>query len=448
MLGGTTVCRSASRKHAGEILQEASIPCVAITHGGCLMDVVYTHCCGLDLHKRTVVACLITTTEGQEPIKVIRTFRTMTSELLALADWLREAGCTHVAMESTGVYWRPVYNLLEGQCELLVVNAQHIKAVPGRKTDVKDAEWIAELLRHGLLRGSFSPPKPQRQLRELTRYRSTLVQDRARTLNRLQAVLEDANLKLASVVTDIYGVSARAMLAAILAGQRDVDTLADLARGRLRAKRDQLKAALEGRVTAHHSFLLTEHLSLLESLDEAIARVSGEIDQRLRAVQEAIALLDTLPGVGQRAAEILIAEIGTDMSRFPSAKHLASWAGMCPGNSESAGKRLSGKTRKGSRWLRQVLVEIAQVASKTKNTYLAAQYRRIAARRGKKRALIAVGHTILTIVYTLLTRQQPYQDLGAAYFDQREQHRVERRLVQRLERLGYAVSLQPRSLAS
>jgi transposase len=366
-----------------------------------MMNVLYTHCCGLDIHKKTVVACLIISTAGPEPVKETRTFRTMTADLLALADWLQEAGCTHVAMESTGVYWRPVYNLLEGQCELLVVNAQHIKAVPGRKTDVKDAAWIAELLRHGLLRGSFIPAKPQRQLRELTRYRSTLVQDRARTLNRLQAVLEDANLKLASVVTDIAGVSARAMLEAILAGQRDVETLADLARGRLRAKRDQLQAALEGRVTAHHSFLLTEHLSMLDALDEAIERVSEEIGQRLATDQEAIALLDTIPGVGQRAAEILIAEIGTDMSRFPSAKHLASWAGMCPGNYESGGKRLSGKTRKGSRWLRQVLVEIAHVASKTKNTYLAAQYRRIAARRGKKRALIALGHTVLTIVYTL-----------------------------------------------
>jgi transposase len=412
------------------------------------MDVLYPRCCGLDVHKKTVVACCILSTKGRKPVKETRTFRTMTTDLLALADWLQEKGCSHVAMESTGVYWRPVYNLLEGQCELLVVNAQHIKAVPGRKTDVKDAAWLAELLRHGLLRGSFIPSKPQRQLRELTRYRSTLVQERARTLNRLQAVLEDANLKLASVVTDINGVSARAMLEAILAGQRDVEILADLARGRLRAKRDQLKEALEGRVTAHHSFLLTEHLSTLEYLDEAIARVSREIDQRLTADQEAIVLLDTIPGVGQRAAEILIAEIGTDMSRFPSAKHLASWAGMCPGNHESGGKRLSGKTRKGNRWLRQVLVEIAHVASKTKNTYLAAQYKRIAARRGKKRALIAVGHTILTIVYMMLTRKQPYQDLGAAYFDQREQERVERRLVHRLERLGYEVSLQPRALAS
>jgi len=412
------------------------------------MDVLYPRCCGLDVHKKTVVACCILSTKGRKPVKETRTFRTMTTDLWALADWLQEQGCSHVAMESTGVYWRPVYNLLEGQFELLVVNAQHIKAVPGRKTDVKDAAWLAELLRHGLLRGSFIPSKPQRQLRELTRYRSTLVQERARTLNRLQAVLEDAHLKLASVVTDINGVSARAMLEAILAGQRDVEILADLARGRLRAKRDQLKEALEGRVTAHHSFLLTEHLSTLEYVDEAIERVSREIDQRLTVDQEAIVLLDTIPGVGQRAAEILIAEIGTDMSRFPSAKHLASWAGMCPGNHESGGKRLSGKTRKGNRWLRQVLVEIAHVASKTKNTYLAAQYKRIAARRGKKRALIAVGHTILTIVYMMLTRKQPYQDLGAAYFDQREQERVERRLVHRLERLGYEVSLQPRALAS
>src|SRR2546427_3251918 len=336
------------------------------------MNVLYERCCGLDVHKKSVVACLITP-QGKQ----IRTFATMTGDILRMADWLTQEGCTDVAMESTGVFWKPIYNLLEGQFELLVVNAQHIKTVPGRKTDVKDAAWIAELLRHGLLRGSFIPSKPQRQLRELTRYRSTLVQDHARTLNRLQAVLEDANLKLASVVTDIYGASARAMLAAILAGQRDVEALADLARGRLRAKRDPLREALEGRVTAHHSFLMTEHLSTLEYLDEAIARVSGEIDQRLIADQEAIALLDTIPGVGQRAAEIRIAEIGTDMSRFPSAKHLASWAGMCPGNYESGGKRLSGKTRKGSRWLRQVLVEIAHVAAKTKNTYLAAPYKRI-----------------------------------------------------------------------
>jgi transposase len=407
------------------------------------MDVICACCCGLDIHKKTVVACLLTSAKGQPPTKEVRTFRTMTAELLLLADWLQAAGCTHVAMESTGVYWRPVYNLLEGSFTLLVVNAQHIKAVPGRKTDVKDAEWIAELLRHGLVRGSFIPAKPQRQLRELTRHRTTLVQDRARVINRVQAVLEDANIKLASVVTDIRGVSARAMLEALIAGHRDVAALADLARGRLRAKRAQLEEALQGYFTPHHSFLLTEYFSQIDYLDEAMDRVSAVIAQHLAAEQEAIALLDTIPGVSQRTAEILLAEIGTDMARFPNAKHLASWAGMCPGNYDRGGKRLSGKTRKGSRWLRQVLVEVAHVAAKTKQTYLAAQYQRIAARRGKKRALIALGHTILVIVYTLLTRKQPYQDLGTAYFDSLAQQRVERRLVRRLERLGYRVSLQP-----
>jgi transposase len=407
------------------------------------MDVIYTRCCGLDIHKKTVVACLMTSEERQPPVKTIRTFSTMTADLLALADWLHTAGCTHVAMESTGVYWRPIYNLLEGLFTLLVVNAQHMKAVPGRKTDVKDAEWIAELLRHGLLRGSFIPPKPQRQLRELTRHRTTLVQDRARVINRLQIVLEDANMKLASVVTDIRGVSARAMLQALIAGQRDVTALADLARGRLRTKRDQLAEALRGYFTSHHGFLLTEYLCQIDDLDEAIDRVSAAIDQHLVAEQEAIALLDTIPGVSQRTAEMLLAEIGTDMTRFPSAKHLASWAGMCPGHYESGGKRLGGKTHQGNRWRRQALVEVAHVASRTRQTYLAAQYRRIAARRGKKRALIAVGHTILSLVYTLLTRKQPYQDLGAAYFDTLDQHWVEQRLVRRLERMGYRVSLQP-----
>lgn len=406
------------------------------------MEVLYTRCCGLDIHKKSVVACLILTEPGHKPVKETRTFRTMTADLLALADWLSDMGCTHVAMESTGVYWRPIYHLMEGLFELLLVNAQHIKAVPGRKTDVKDADWIAELLRHGLLRGSFVPSRPQRQLRELTRHRTTLVQERARTINRMQNVLEDANIKLASVVTDIRGVSARSMLEALIAGERDLSVMAELARGRMRSKRAELEEALRGHFLPHHSFLLTEHLSHLDYLDEAIDRVSQAIEEHLADEQEAIALLDTIPGVSQRTAEILIAEIGTDMSRFPSAKHLASWAGMCPGHHESAGKRLSGKTRKGSRWLRQVLVEIAHVAAKTKDTYLAAQYRRIASRRGKKRALIALGHTVLVIAYQLLTRKQPYHDLGVAYFDKLEQSRVQRRLVRRLERMGYEVVLQ------
>jgi transposase len=317
-----------------------------------------------------------------------------------------------------------------------------MKTVPGRKTDVKDAEWIAELLRHGLIRGSFIPVPAQRQLRDLTRYRTHLVEERARLTNRLQAVLEDANVKLASVVTDVRGVSARAILAALIAGETDPAVLAELARGRLRAKRELLAQAVVGRFTAQHAFLITEHLSQLDYLEEARERVSAEIAQRLQDEQAALELLDTVPGIGQRAAEILLAELGTDLTRFPSAKHLASWAGMCPGNKESGGKRLSGKTRKGNTWLRQVLIEVAHVASTTKDTYLAAQYRRIAARRGKKRALVALGHTILVIIYYILTRRVPYRDLGATYFDERDRHRVEQRLVHRLERLGYVVNLQ------
>ncbi len=340
-----------------------------------------------------------------------------------------------------GVYWRPVYNLLEGQVTLLVANAYHIKAVPGRKTDVRDAEWIADLLRHGLIRGSLIPSPEQRHLRDLTRYRTHLVEERARLTNRLQAVLEDANVKLASVVTDVRGVSARAILEALLAGETDPTLLAELARGRLRAKREELARAVVGRFTGHHAFLLTEHLGHLDYLEEAMDRVSAESGARLREDVAAVALLDTVPGISARSAEVILAELGTDRSRFPDAKHLASWAGMCPGNAESGGKRLSGKTRKGNPALRQALIQIAHVASKTKDTYLAAQYRRIAARRGKKRALVALGHTILVIVYHILTRRQPYHELGVAYFDQLERQRVEQRLVRRLERLGYTVNL-------
>jgi transposase len=396
------------------------------------MQVLYPCCCGLDIHKKFVVACVLTTSTDGSVQKEIRTFSTMTTDLLAMVDWLVAAGCTHIAMESTSSYWRPVYKLLEGLFEVLVGNAYHMKTVPGRKTDVKDAEWIAELLRHGLIRGSFIPSPEQRHLRDLTRYRTHLVEERARITNRLQTVLEDANVKLASVVTDIRGASARALLEALVAGETDPTTLAELARGRLRTKRELLAKAVVGRFTAHHAFLISEQLSHLDYLDEAMERVSREIDQRLQDEQAAIELLDTVPGISQRAAEILVAELGTDLSRFPSAKHLASWAGMCPGNKESGGKRLSGKTRHGNSWLRQVLIEIAHVASKTKDTYLAAQYRRIAARRGKKRALVALGHTILVIIYHILTRRQPYHELGGAYFDQLERERVEQRLVRRL----------------
>jgi transposase len=410
------------------------------------MQVLYPCCCGLDIHKKFVVACVLITAADGSVVKEIRTFSTMTPELLALLDWLMGLGCIQVAMESTGAYWRPIYNLLEGQLGLLVANAVHMKAVPGRKTDVNDAEWIADLLRHGLLRPSYIPTPAQRHLRDLTRYRTHLVEERARLTNRLQVVLEDANIKLASVVTDVRGVSARLMLAALMRGETDPTVLAELARGRLRSQRESLAQALVGRFTAHHAFMIAEQLSHLDYLEETMARITTEIEQRLQEEKQAIELLDTVPGISERAAQILIAELGTDLSRFPSAKHLASWAGMCPGQRESGGKRLSGKTRKGNQALRQVLIQIAHVASKTKDTYLAAQYRRIAARRGKKRALVALGHTVLVIVYHILTKGEPYRDLGENYFDERTRRHLERRLVARLARLGYQVSLQPTEL--
>jgi transposase len=408
-----------------------------------MMEVVYPRCCGLDLHKKLVVACLIVPGVDGTPHKEIRTFGTVTDQLLSLADWLAEVGCTHVAMESTGVYWKPVYNLLEGEFALLLVNARHMKAVPGRKTDVKDCEWIAELLRHGLLTASFVPDRPQRELRELTRYRTALIQERSAEVNRLQKTLEGANIKLASVATDIMGVSGRQMLAALVGGTTDGAALAQLAKGRLREKRPELEQALTGRMGPHQRFLLARQLTHITFLDEQIEQVSAEIAERLRPFQEAIDRLDAIPGVGRRVAEVLIAEIGTDLSRFPTAGQLASWAGMCPGNNESAGKRKSGTTRKGSPWLRMALIEAAQAAGRTRNTYLMAQYRRLAARRGRKKALVAVGHTILVIAYCLLSRQTAYQDLGSHYFDERDRRTVERRLVRRLEALGYRVSLDP-----
>ena len=365
-----------------------------------------------------------------------------------MGDWLKASGCTHVAMESTGVYWKPIYNLLEGQFELLVVNAQHMKAYPGRKTDMRDAEWIADLLRHGLLKASYVPSAPQRELRDLTRYRISIVQERARIVNRLQKVLEDANIKLASVASNVVGVSARAMLEEMLAGEGDTHVLADLARGRLRQKRAELEKALVGRLKAHHRFMIAELLSHIDYLDEGIERVSVEIQERMHPFEAQIEQLDSIPGVNRRTAEVLLAEIGTDMGRFPSAQHLASWAGMCPGNDESAGKRRSGKTRKGSRWLRQALVEAAHGAARSKDTYLAAQYGHLVRRRGKKKAEVAVGHSILVITYYLLSRNERYRELGGNYFDERKRDRVQRRLVSRLERLGYQVTLSPVTLAA
>lgn len=430
------------------------------------MEVTYTHCAGLDVHKKTVVACSITPgAKGEKEIE-IRTFGTMTADLLALSDWLGAKAVTHVAMESTGEFWKPVYNILEGNFELLVVNAKHIKNVPGRKTDVKDAEWIADLLRHGLLRGSFIPPQPQRDLRDLTRQRTNLVQDRATVVNRLQKVLEWANLKLSAVATDVTGVSARAMLEAILAGKTAPETLAELAKGRLRNKRPELERALRGHVRDHHRFLLTEHLTQLDFLDEQIARFDTEIERQMPPPvapsdtgatptdtpdataapltwAEAVALLDTIPGVNRRTAELLLAEVGINMSRFPSAAHLVSWAKVSPGNNESAGKRFSGATGQGNRWLRTGIVQAAWAAIKVKKSYLSSFYHRLAGRRGAKRAIIAVAHRMLTAVYHMLTKREAYHDLGATYLDERNQTNLIKRTVKRFAQLGYQVIIEP-----
>jgi transposase len=444
------------------------------------MDVVYAHCAGLDVHKKTVVACCVTPGPDGHPQFVTRTFSTMTHELLALSDWLSQQRVTHVALESTGEFWKPVYNILEATFVVLVVNAHHIKNVPGRKTDVKDAAWIADLLRHGLLRGSFIPPLPQRDLRDLTRQRTNLVRERAEVANHLQKVLEWANLKLTSVLTDITGVSARAMLEGIIAGEEDVALLADLAKGRMRTKRAALEQALTGRVRDHHRFLLAQHLTHLDFLDEQIAvfnhqiaaiiqaqdqhmpsdgpqqpmtdvpgsepepvLVAGTAPERPMAWEAAVELLDTVPGIGQETAELIVAEIGTDMQRFRSAAHLASWAKVCPGNNESAGKRHSGKTGRGNRWLRSGLVQAAHAAVKVKDSHFARVYRRLVVRRGVKKAIMAVAHRILTTVYYMLLNHEPYRELGAIDPDDRQKQHLVLRMQQRIERLGYVVSITP-----
>ena len=438
------------------------------------MDVVYRHCAGLDVHKKTVVACCITPgAKGEKQIEV-RTFGTMTVDLLALSDWLTSKQITHVAMESTGEFWKPIYNLLEGNFELLVVNAKHIKNVPGRKTDVKDAEWIAELLRHGLVRGSFIPPQAQRDLRDLTRQRTNLVQDRATVVNRLQKVLEWANIKLSSVATDVTGVSARAMLEAIVQDQVDPAALSELARGRLRKKRDALEQALTGAVRDHHRFMIAQHLTQIDFLDQQIAAFDEQITAAMQDLSQppdepgptqpdasqvvvtppedttapltweaAVALLDTIPGVGPRAAEMILAEIGLDMSRFPNEAHLSSWAKLSSGNNESAGKRYSGAIGHGNRWLRTVLVQVAWAAVKVKKSYLSSFYHRLAARRGAKRAIIAVAHRMLIAIYHMLKKHEPYKDLGATYLDERNKPKVVSRMKHRIEQLGYRVTIEP-----
>jgi len=405
------------------------------------MEVIHERCCGLDVHKKTVTACIITP-KG----KVIKTFGTMTGNILELVDWINANRCTHVAMESTGVYWKPIYNLLElAGVDVMVVNAHHIKTVPGRKTDVKDAEWIADLLRHGLLKGSYIPSRPQRELRELVRYRKSLIEERTREVNRLQKVLEGCNIKLSSVLSDIMGVSGRSMIEAIIKNIDDPQPIAKMAKGRLKSKIESLEQALHGLVGSHQRMILATQLRHIDFLDAEIQRLDREVEERLRPFEEELELLETIPGVGRRSAESIVAEIGFDMHRFPSDGHLSSWAGMAPGNNESAGKRKSGKVRKGNKHLRSTLVQCARSASRTKETYLSAQFRRIAARRGSNRAAVAVGHSILVICYHILKKRQPYYDLGANYFDKRKSTSVLTNAVKRIEALGFKVIVEEKT---
>jgi transposase len=406
------------------------------------MYVVYTHCCGLDVHKKTITACLLISGDGGKGHHEIRRFGTMTRDLLELADWLQSQQVTHVALESTGVYWKPVWNILEGQFAVVLVNAQHIKTVPGRKTDIKDCQWIAELLQHGLVRGSFVPPTPIRQLRDLTRMRTSLRQDHTAVANRMQKILEDANIKLAAVASDWLGASGRAILAQLLRGEEDAEKLSQLSRGRLRSKLPAMQLALEGRMTAPHRWMLRVLHEQLVFLETQITTLEAKSQDQGRDYQEAIALCTTIPGIEEVAAANLLAEIGVNMAQFPSAQHLASWAGICPGNNESAGKRLSGKPRKGSAWLRRSLWQAAWAASHTKETSLAARFRRLAARKGKKRALVAVAHTILVSVYHMLKTKQSYRELGAEFLDRHNAENVKRYLVKRLERLGLQVTVR------
>lgn len=402
------------------------------------MEVLIERCCGLDVHKKSITACIITPNE-----KEIRTFATMTRNLVELVDWVKQNQCSHVAMESTGDYWKPIYNLLELEdLQPIVVNAQHIKAVPGRKTDVKDAEWIARLLRYGLVKGSFIPTRDQRELREIVRYRRSIIEERTREVNRLQKVLEGGNIKLSSVASNVLGVSGRNMLEAMIKGETDTAVLADFAQKKLKLKKEQLKLALEGRLGPHQLLMLEKQLAHIDYLNELISELDAEIDTRMVPFVEELKLLDTIPGVGKRTAEQILAEIGTDMSRFPTPGHLCSWAGMTPGHDESAGKKKSAKTRKGNKKLRSALVEAAKAVGRKKNSYLSAQYHRIAARRGKNRAAVAIGHSILSIVHILLTRRQEYVELGFDYFEQRKRDVLIKSSIKKLESLGLSVNVE------
>ena len=405
------------------------------------MQVMHARCAGLDVHKKTVVACVLISLADGGVEKHTASFGTMTPELLALADWLRGYGVTHAAMESTGVYWRPVYQLLEGQFTLLVANAQHIRRMPGRKTDVSDAEWVADLLRHGLIAPSFVPPQAQRELRELTRHRSNVAGRRAQCVNEMHRTLEGTNIKLSSVATDITGVSALEMLQELVAGHNDPVVLAELARGRLRAKIPQLRMALQGTVRPHQQVILSQLLADIEACEEQMEALNGEIGQRLEKEREIIERLDEIPGVDRKVAEVVVAELGTDMKRFGSAPRASAWSGMCPANRQSGGRRYRAGSRHGDKYLKSALTEAGRAAGRSKNTYLGAQYRRLAARKGGKRAALAVGHSILTIAYHMMDRGTRFEELGADYYDRRDPDKVRERLVTRLEKLGYEVKL-------
>ena len=431
------------------------------------MRILYERVAGLDVHKKTVVACRMQVTADKRIEWETRTFGTMTADLLKLHDWLSEWSVEQVALESTADYWKPVFNILEDSFEVVLVNARHVKKVPGRKTDASDAEWLAELMLHGLLKASFIPPKPQRVLRELTRYRTTLVRERARVVNRVEKLLESTNIKLSSVVTDVMGVSARAMLTELVGGATDAQALAELAKGRLRNKMKELEAALTGTVAEHQRFILAQQLGHIDFLDEQIEALSQQISQQLERMAysptdddqgagssedeaekglswgAAVELLDTIPGVDRRTAEIILAEIGLDMSQFPSADDLASWAGFAPGNHQSGGKRYSGRTTKGNRPIGVALNQAAWAASRTKDTWLKARYHRLAARRGKKRAIVALGRSILVSIWYMLSRRRPYQELGADYYDQRRKESKVTYLTRQLTRLGFEVQLDP-----
>jgi len=403
---------------------------------------VYERCGALDVHKESVAACIrVPGQDGKQ--QEIRTFGTMTTDLLVLRDWLVSNGVTHVAMESTGVYWKPVYYILEDDMGIVLVNAAHVKNVPGHKTDVKDCAWLAKLMEVGLLKASFVPPRPFRDLRDLTRFRKQLINDRVREVNRLHKVLQDCGVKLSSVATDVMGVSGRAMIEALIHGTTDPEVLADLAKGRLRKKLPQLQKALTGRFREHHAFVAAQILTLIDGLEATLEDVSARIGTLMRPFEKSVVKIRRVPGLERKVIEDILAEITDNMRYFPSARHIASWAAICPGNNESAGKNKGGKTRHGNKWLRAALIQAARAAVRQKDCYFAALYRRLVVRRGDQKAIIAVAHSLLVTIYHMLRNDTDYADLGGDYFARRNSEAARRRSIKELERLGYRVTLEP-----